>query len=152
MTRRPSEPAGEKTGGGRRDPFGREEMTDDRMATALDVCVSGDVSTCVAEAVRYIYYTGAARRRNVRIKNNYASAEYWDGREWWTRSLAEVVGVMTRMAIGELEHCVDWSERLTEEHIAAFGAYMERYPKDESLRADVRRQVIEVMISPYPEQ
>ena len=128
-------------------PFGQENMTLDRRNTALDAVV-GDASTAVAEAVRYIFYS-SPERRNVRINNSYATAEYWDGRRWWTRSLREIVHEMTEFAVGEIEHCLDWSERLSDRTKMAMEEHLAKYRADEGLRERTRDQVVEVMIKPY---
>ena len=132
------------------DPFGNEDMTRERRETVLDD-VLRDIPTAVAEAVRYIYYTGASRRRNVRINSNNVSAEYWDGRRWWAKGLHDIVKDMTEFALGELEHCLDWSERLSDGTKQDFEDYLVAYSVDKDLRDSVRAQVIEVMIRPYPD-
>lgn len=130
-----------------RSPFGREFMREDRLSASV-VALLGDPETAVAEAVRFIYFTGSPRRRNVRIRPDYATAEYWDGARWWVASLREVVEQMADFAAGELEHCVDWSEALEAGDREASEAYLRRYRADPDAREAVRRQVVAVMIDP----
>lgn len=120
-------------------------MTRARSSTALDR-VLVDFRTAVAEAVRYIYYTGSPRRRNVRISRNNAFAEYWDGAHWWTKAIRDVVDEVAEFALGELEHCLDWSEELSDRTKAEFEGYIVAYRADGQLRESVREQVIAVMI------
>lgn len=132
------------------DPFGHEDMTRERMETVLDG-VLADIPTAIAEAVRFIYFTGAPRRRNVRIKSNNVSVEYWDGKSWWTKGLRDVVDEMIVFAVSELEHCLDWSERLPARTKEAFEEYILALEADNALRDGVKAQVVEVMIKPYPD-
>lgn len=129
-------------------PFGQENMTLDRKTTALDAVI-GDANTAVAEAVRHIFFTGSPERRNVRINNSYATAEYWDGHRWWTRSLHEIVREMSDFAVGEIEHCLDWSERLSDRTKTIMEDHIVRYRTDDVVKERTMDQVIEVMIKPY---
>ena len=131
------------------EPFGSEDLRAMRDNGELDFLFD-DVRTCIAEAVRYVYYTGDPRRRNVRIRNNYRTVDYWDGGDWWMMGVHEAVVAMTALAVRELEYCVDWSEGLSDREKNDFEAYMLEYRRSPAERESVRLQVTEVMIRPFP--
>jgi hypothetical protein len=88
---------------------------------------------------------------NVRIKNNYDSVEYWDGRDWWMMGIHEALDAMTGLAICELEYCADWSSGVPDGAKQEFEEYMLEYYRSPDLRASVREQITEVLIRPFPQ-
>lgn len=130
--------------------FGREDLACLRSRGGLEPLLL-DVRTAVAEAVRLVYFAGDPRTRNVRIRDNYQTVDYWDGSRWWMMGIREAVDAMTGLAVRELEHCVDWSETLPDETKREFERYMEEeYRARPDVRQGVRAQAIEVMIRPFP--
>lgn len=127
-------------------PFGKEDMTAIRARDELAPLLR-DVRSAVSEAVRVIYFTDPVRK-NVRIKDNYSTAEYWDGRDWWVVGIREAVNMVVAVAIEELEYCVDWSESVPDQYKHDFENYLAMWRGDPSLREEVAKLVVEVMIRP----
>lgn len=130
--------------------FGSEDLTDMRKNNELNF-VFNNIRTSISEAVKYIYYTGDPRRRNVRIRNNYKTIDYWDGMDWWMMGIYEAVVTMSGLAVQELEHCIDWSEELSDQTKEEFDKYMLEYNTSEDLQESVKAQIIENMIRPFPQ-
>lgn len=121
----------------------RELRSRDKLAPLFK-----DVRSAIPEAIRSIYYTDPARR-NVRIRDSYATAEYWDGRDWWVIGIGEAVDAVVEVAIDELEHCVDWSDSVPDQAKLEFETFVACFRSDPSVREGVRQMVVDVMIRPF---
>jgi hypothetical protein len=131
------------------DPFGKENMSADRKDMTLRQIIENDAESCVEEAVRFIYYTSQANRRNVRIMPNYQVAEVWDGRDWWTKSIRETMDEMIDRAVEEIEFHLDYCDLIPQEAKDDAENAIHECRTNPGRREQIRARVLETMISPF---